>query len=480
MKKRVALEVVLFLLIATTFIEGYFELDSMPPSALPPAGLEIRETPQFIVIGSDDNTLVEGLRWYADLIQSRSNPTTKSPNSQTFDGAPLNGSFYVIGDSLENDTVAEIFKNLYNNGFDIGNHSQSHVGSVEIDDYTVLLHRTVEEYTEEVVACNNQLIEKVGMNPSDIKGFRTPMLKYSDTVLTVLGQQNFLYDCSLISGHESWEGIGKMGTYFWPYTLENGSPSCTYDNYYTKTYDLPIGLHEGLWEIPCHLYDIIPDSLCEQYSIEPGLKSRIDNALGYTTIWKVEGVDFNLWAQYKLTSQECLAILKYALDLSYAGNRAPFHYLIHSDFYSETELYTEWFPSVTRDERRYILEQFIDYALQKKDVRFISSAQLIDWMRNPTPLKNSESSISNEAVLKNAISIRNCANNVLQLYTPIKGEYCVQITTLQGRVILNENRQFNIGVNTIALADYPLAKSVYLLSLTSPKGLNYSAKISIR
>lgn len=455
-------------------------LDTILPSVLPPDGLEVSEIPQFVVIGSDDNTLVEGLDWYSELLRTRVNPTTDNPNPGTFDGHAVNASFYVIGDALNNDTITDIFKDLYSRGYDIGNHSYNHVGSVEIDHEKVLQHRTVEEYTKEIVDCNNLLIENVGMDPKDIVGFRTPMLKYSDTVLTVLDQQNFLYDCSIYSGHESWEGIGEPGTYFWPYTLEKGSPSCNENNHYTKQYDLPVGEHKGLWELPVHMYQIIPDSLCEEYGIDRGLKARIDAALGYTRNWKVDGVDYNFWAQFKLTKEECLAIMKYSFDLTYEGNRAPFHYLIHSDFYSDTEEYSTWFPTVTNEERRAIVQEFIDYALTKQDVRIISSAQLIDWMRNPVKLSTQGSSITNEDILKKAIAVRSNSQGVIQLSTEVAGSYSVKITTVQGRVILDEARRFDQGINTVSLSKSSLGKSIYFLSLTTPEGVVYNSKLSFK
>ena len=90
-----------------------------------------------------------------------------------------------------------------------------------------------------------------------------------------------------------------------------------------------------------------------------------------------------MWVSLQLTKAEVLAILKYNLDLRIQGNRAPFMLGTHSDYYSSK--YTAANNS-TAEERQEAIEEFLDYALSKEAVRVVSMKQVLDWVRNPSPL----------------------------------------------------------------------------------------------
>lgn len=65
-------------------------------------------------------------------------------------------------------------------------------------------------------------------------------------------------------------------------------------------------------------------------------------------------------------------LLKSVFDLAYNGNRAPMPMYIHS-------------PWLNDKKQLAAMRAFIEYALSKPDVYFVSMRQLIEWMKNPVP-----------------------------------------------------------------------------------------------
>ena len=62
-----------------------------------------------------------------------------------------------------------------------------------------------------------------GVTEEDIFGFRTPFLKYNNATFEALQAEGFVYDCSIEEGYQP----DHDGTnYYWPYTLDEGSPGC--------------------------------------------------------------------------------------------------------------------------------------------------------------------------------------------------------------------------------------------------------------
>ncbi len=446
-------------------------IDIMPQSTIPPAGLDPSEVPQFIVLGSDDNGQIDGLTWFTELLESTTNPTTNNPQQATFDGDNANASFYVAGNALENDSIVTLFKRLYSGGFEISNHTYTHVGSVEIDwkKSEVTKRLTVAEYIAEVERCNDSLVSKVGMQREEILGFRTPFVAYSDTCIQAVKELGMLYDCSIMSGHESWGNIGEAGTYFWPYTLESGSKS-TEGNWYNVALDLPVGTHEGIWEMPPYMFSVPSDDLCEQYLTEVGLRARVGKDISWSDGSKADGVDFNLWDQYKLNKSDVLAILKYTLHKMYNGNRSPMHYVIHSDFYTDSPYYSESFPSIPDYlDRRAIIEEFLEYAVTLPDVRIVSSVDVIEWMRNPVPL---DRSIATSELVTHFqhFTLSNTVGESISIETPTAGAYTMTVMDLRGRVIAELKQNLHVGSNSIDISMLNVAQQLYIVSVTGVNG----------
>ena len=84
-----------------------------------------------------------------------------------------------------------------------------------------------------------------------------------------------------------------------------------------------------------------------------------------------------------MTSDEVVATLKYTLGQRLAGNRAPLIVGAHTDYYS-----SRWTgaPNATLQERQAAIEEFVDYALAKPEVRMTSVGAILEFVRNPQPL----------------------------------------------------------------------------------------------
>jgi hypothetical protein len=130
-----------------------------------------------------------------------------------------------------------------------------------------------------------------------------------------------------------------------------------------------------------------PDDKCAMYGVPTGLRAKMktvdpgfDVASG-----KITGLDYNLWILYQMNKAEFVATLKYTLDQHLAGNRTPFMLGAHPDLYSVTPP-DDPAPNATYQERRAALEEFLDYALSKPDVRVVPNKVILDWLRKPVAM----------------------------------------------------------------------------------------------
>jgi len=196
----------------------------------------------------------------------------------------------------------------------------------------------------------------------------------------VNSKSNFWYDASIEDGYE-YDHDGS--NFYWPYTLDEGSPG--HDILVKWGQKEPITPHAGLWEMPVYPVIVPPDDKCAEYGVPTGLRAKMQQHQSWfdTESGKITGFDYNLWVSFSMTKAEFLATLKYSLDQRLAGNRAPFTFGAHTDYYSSK--YTA-VPNATLAERQQAIEEFIDYARAKQMVRVTSAKQALDWIRNPSPL----------------------------------------------------------------------------------------------
>jgi peptidoglycan/xylan/chitin deacetylase (PgdA/CDA1 family) len=380
---------------------GYAHTDALAPSAQPPAGLPVDKVPMFVAMGFDDNGLSGldgstapggGLSAICDIFANRRNPAGKG-NGQTYDGTPAHFTFYAAANYICcTDQESPVFnKRVWHQavaqGNEIGNHTYSHNHGNQFAParWKSELLAAIEWYCKPFDPSEEpespDLRCGIGLQPSQLFGFRTPYLEYNDSVLAAIKAVGFEYDCSIEEGFQD----DQDGTNFlWPYTLDNGSPGNAKTT--ADSASQPVGKHPGLWEMPVYAATVPPDSLCGRYGVKPGLRQKMAKVRDYFAAdnGKLTGIDWNLWVDFGMTKAEFLATVKYSFDLRLAGNRCPFLFGTHSDIYSEA--YPDSMPNSTAKERREALGEFLDYALSKPETRVVTVKNVLDWMRKPAAL----------------------------------------------------------------------------------------------
>ena len=359
--------------------------DYVVPSSLPPHGVSVSKAPQFVVIGFDDNTKAEGIDWAINLFSGKKNP----------DGTDARVSFYMntkgLHEEIEDNpaNLLAAFKRLKNSGHEIGNHTYGHHSDISGDDWDAFEHTvntlTRAEWKTKIEKATNDLVNMAEISRDTVVGFRAPYLLYNQNLFEELKSQNFLYDCSIEEGAaENFDGTN----FRWPYQLNGGSPGHN-ESWYGNS-DNPnavtIGAIDGLWELPNHLMMVPKDSECAKYGIKKGLWKRIKKKIPYLEGHKITGFDYNLWSYAKLSKQEVLGILKYNLDLRLKGNRAPFMFGAHTQYYTQSWV-DEHNINATYQEMRAAISEFIDYALSKPEVRVVPAKEIIKWCTHPVPLQ---------------------------------------------------------------------------------------------
>jgi len=367
---------------------GTFE--TLDPSAEPPGGLDPSQVPLFVSYGFDDNGYsglpgsggTGGMTWATDFFRPLTNPDGSSARVTFFHTSSYAG----VWQSESPTYVKRAWNTALADGHEVGNHTDSHSHGDGFD---------TTQWQAEVSTCNSLLTlpfdpNEVDFDPDDTKGmgatadqisgFRTPFLEYNDALFDVLLAEGLQYDCSIEDG---WQPEQDGTNYFWPYTLDNGSPG--HDVLVDWGLKQPMTAHPGLWELPVHPVIVPPDEVAADYGIPPGLRARIHADVDWFDegSGKVTGFDYNLWVLFNLSKAEVLATLKYTLDLRLEGNRAPLMFGAHTDTYSDK--YQAGLNS-TVVERQEALEEFIEYALSKPEVRVVPMDDILEWMKAPSTL----------------------------------------------------------------------------------------------
>jgi peptidoglycan/xylan/chitin deacetylase (PgdA/CDA1 family) len=365
-------------------------------SSAPPGDLLPKQVPQFVVLGFDDNTTSSGIEWALSLLTHRKNPRPKNKeNESTFDGTPLQASFYMntrgFTDWHEDNPQNLIYavKKARLAGHEIANHTHNHHADLRddnFDKYTQnILNIKTESWQKRIQQCTDLLINESKTPKTAITGFRAPYLVYSRPMFSAIEKTTFLYDSSIEEGFSS-----KFdGTNFrWPYTLDKGSPGHdeSWVNNEKNPHHVSLKPISGLWELPNYALIIPKDHLAKKYQFKKGLWKRMKKHAPYLGEHRITGFDYNLWVNAKLNEEEVLAILKYNLDLRLEGNRAPFTFGIHSQYYTDPVWQQTYAPQVSLTDMQEAISAFVDYALTKPDVRFRSSESVIEWCKKPVAL----------------------------------------------------------------------------------------------
>lgn len=405
MKKLLAILIALIMLFSASSIYAVNSIytDNVAPSVNPPGGLSPQNVPQFVVFGSDDNAFsglddnYGGLQFLLDTFSSRVNPAGggQEINPATYDDAPVHFSLYATTKFIspgapENPVYnKKMWRRVMELGNEIGNHTQNHFSGLEFTftqwatEFDLWKLAITKPYDPNETINIINLNSGIGLGEADIFGFRTPYLEYNNNVFYVMKQKGYTYDCSIEEGYQS----DQDGTNnFWPYTLNNGSPGDVRMSELLG-YRPPIDPQAGLWEIPAYTFIMPPDSECLKYGVQPGLRqSKVGLFELYNPLeGKVTGLDWNVFSQLRMTKAEALATLKYTLDLKMRSNRCPMTIGLHSDLYSTKN--EEVISNISVVERREVLEEFVNYALSKDEVRLVNAKELLNWIKNPVPLQ---------------------------------------------------------------------------------------------
>jgi peptidoglycan/xylan/chitin deacetylase (PgdA/CDA1 family) len=357
--------------------------DNVPPSQNPPGGLQPAQCPQFVVFGIDDNKYRDGVLWAGEYLRGRVNPAGTG-NPATYDKMPARASFYTLAlPSYCNYYLQRGIYDLYLDGHEMGNHTLQHLNGVDSS-------FTVDKWKAEITPGMAFYTDTLRIPAAEIWGFRTPYLAYNNDVFTAIQQMGFIYDCSIEEGEDP---ALNDTNFYWPYTLDNGSPGANYC-VTAGTHEPVDSSHDGLWEMPVYLVIAPPDNECANYGIPTGLRHRLYQnllALGGDTTWdtttgRITGLDYNMWFDFNMTKEDYVATLKYTLDKRMAGNRAPFIFGAHSDYYSLQYISEPKNCNTNYITRREAMEEFLTYALSKPEVRVVPVREVIRWMRNPVAL----------------------------------------------------------------------------------------------
>jgi peptidoglycan/xylan/chitin deacetylase (PgdA/CDA1 family) len=340
--------------------------DNVAASQNPPCGLTPQQVPQFVSIGFDDNGQAAGVQWAVSMFGARN----------------VKGTFFLTSSYAQ----ADAWRAAYMAGHEIGNHTVTHA-----TDRGVGMARWLQEMNDS----NTYITGTASIPAEEILGFRTPYLKYDDETLAAVKQVGFRYDTSIEEGYE-WDdnanngnGAGQDGTnFFWPYTLDNRSPGHTVQVSWGEGLT-EINPHPGLWELPVYAVVVPPDDKCAQYGVESGMRNRMKQRQTWFDAegGLITGFDYNLWASvsvggFAMTKAEFVATLKYTLDQRLAGNRSPFLLGAHTDYYVAA-----WNQNATgtpsEADRRAAMEEFLDYAKSKPEVKIVRYRDVLDFVRNP-------------------------------------------------------------------------------------------------
>jgi hypothetical protein len=439
----------LFVSFATILAGGgigdYDYSDHFEPSRTHPGGLSLDQVPVFIVIGFDDNGVTGlpgtaydgGMEWLNSMFSSKKNPAGIG-NDATFDDAVLRAAFYNlarcgmfvgnVGWHVDDyASVRQEWNTLYEDGYETGLHSTTHLmddnyGVVDASDWS-----KSQWISEEIDPCYQLFVkeynnEGVGIAGTDIWGWRTPFLHWAPNLLLALKDFGVVYDCSIEEGQDD-----DPTEYFWPYTLDNGSPQN------------PTAPHvEGLWELPVYTF-----------AVPPELQAKAGKT-------KIQGLEYTVWYEEALATDDLYDILVYTLDKRIEGNRTPFTLGVHGDVYSNQQ--NNMFPNAgDHVGRQNALEGFIDYALTKPEVRFVRPLDLIEWMRNPVGLDGSTATIhTNKKTKQKSINIHGANTGILTLDGASADSYSVEIFSLNGRN--KYSSRFVTGVNANKTINLPISE----------------------
>ncbi|OQV16217.1 hypothetical protein BV898_09701 [Hypsibius exemplaris] len=251
--------------------------------------------------------------------------TIFSANRTNKNACPIRGTFFVSHEYTNYQYVEKMWKD----GHEIASHSITHRQPEKW-----WSNATKEEYTAEFEGERSILSQFANIPMSEVKGMRVPFLRPGwNAQYDMMTESGFLYDSSLVAPPST--------PPLWPYTLDyRMSHKCI--GFEQKC---PTRTHPGVWEMVMNQHTTKSGYWC----------SMIDNCPD-------EGNVDRMYDFFQTNFKRF-----------YETNRAPFGLYFHTLWF-DTEAHVKAFT------------KFIDDLLAMPDVWFVTNWQVIEWMRNPTPI----------------------------------------------------------------------------------------------
>lgn len=236
-------------------------------------------------------------------------------------GCPIKATYYV---SIQY-TDFELVTQWYAAGNEVSDHTMTH---------------PQDPFDDEIIGNKRALNAFAGLPNGKILGWRSPFLNWQPKTFDIIAQQGFLYDSSTTA-------VVEDAT--WPYTMDYGLYNDCWRGFCNQT------IHPGLFEIP--MAAVFDDNNVPQL-MDPQLAGTTDQVKG--------------WLQKNF--------LRHATQ-----GKTPFGVYLHP-----VHLYqapgTPLAPGIPDPaESLKMYQDFFDWALAQPDTWFVTSQQLLAWMKNPVP-----------------------------------------------------------------------------------------------
>ena len=393
-------------IISVTTALSFCSLFAELPSPLSKTGLDVKNIPQFVLIGSDDN-YGDGMPWVLDLLDSLAKKTVNTYVPQM--------SYFTNGTYLNNPDLMDWHIRAVASGHEVGNHTVQHKDLSTITDYKVIVAEITGNdslfYGLKSIGFRGSNSNLKGLAFGSIKGFRFPFLGISNIAIQVLDSLKYDYDASFDIGQD---GLFSAAQGIWPFRLNEGY--------------IPQGVSyqaKNLWEIPVSPLFLPPNKELSAYGVD-------SNAVKKNNSKPVQvGLDWNLFDENGADSILNLAYLKYTFDKRLKGNRAPLSYGIHSNYYGDGSY-------AFRDHgSRFLLKSYLEYVSKFPEVRIVSHKQLLEWLKKPIGLDGKTliaAQFSNESF--SSVSGR-------KVTVKSQSPYTIRFVSLKGQILQNQNGQNN-------------------------------------
>ncbi|XP_023933236.1 uncharacterized protein LOC112042631 [Lingula anatina] len=292
----------------------------------PPNGLNIAETPQFVLLSFDDAVTQNNFKFFTEIFSDG----LKNPND-----CLISATFYV---SDELNTNYKLVETLFQDGNTISSHSSTHRFP---QSWWITASET--QLAAEFDGQRRVLALRGHIPYQKIMGMRIPFLQQGgNTPYRMAQSYRFKYDSSFVTGPNNHRGFLNYRPP-WPFTL-NHQPGRSVFPFICDIGPCPTESFPGLWEIP----------LVRMLGPNGQTCAMAD---GCKTTSATETYDF----------------LMNNFQRHYNGNRAPFGINLHATWFERN-------PHALPALRRFLREMSTH-----KDVWVVGAEMLIDWARNPIP-----------------------------------------------------------------------------------------------